>query len=390
MTSSVLMFCPQFRPHVGGAERQAEKLAVALADAGFSVTILTPRLDPDSPDTERVSHVTIQRFPLTDLSRRYRVPGLAVLNIPYIIWQIARAVGPRLKGSDVLHCHLASLQTGAAALAGRIAHVPVLCKAATADLRSDLGKIAETGTSGRLVAWFVRSCVQYWVATTFAVEEALIRAGVDPAQIVRIPNGVEQSNQLDGRRGRTKAKAFLYMGRLSTNTGRDVPTLVKAFDRIAMTDPEVELAIVGGGDLLEETKRLAASCSARDRIHLPGFDRPEKWLAWADCFVLPSRREGLSNALLEAMAAGLPCIANDIPPNREVLDGGNAGVLVPVEDCDALEAAMRRMIEDGEMARRIAMEAKERVERCYTIKAVADRYARLYESLLSAGHLESR
>ena len=145
----------------------------------------------------------------------------------------------------------------------------------------------------------------------------------------------------------------------------------------------MELAIVGGGDLFEETWQLAETCAARERIQLPGFDRPEKWLAWADCFVLPSRREGLSNALLEAMAAGLPCIANDIPPNREVLDDGKAGVLVPVENCDALEAAMRDMVEDDGMARRFALKAKERAEQCYSIKSVAARYVNLYESLLA-------
>jgi len=144
MNLSASMFCPQFRPVVGGAERQAEKLAVALTEAGCRVTILTPRLDPDSPDSERVNQVTIERFPLTDLARRYPVSGIAVLNIPYIVWQIARAVGQRLEGADVLHCHLASLQTATAALAGRVVHIPVLCKAATADQRSDLGEIRKT------------------------------------------------------------------------------------------------------------------------------------------------------------------------------------------------------------------------------------------------------
>ena len=377
------MFCPQFRPVVGGAERQAEKLAVALVEAGCRVTILTPRVDTDSPDMEEANDVTIERFPLTDLSRRYDMPGVAVLNIPYIVWQVARAVWPRLKGAEVLHCHLASLQTVGAALVGRIAHVPVLCKAATADHHSDLGEIRSTGASGRLVAWLVRTFVQTWVATTAAVEEALIRAGVEPGKIVRIPNGVELPDEMKAGGGAERVRAFLYLGRLSTNTRRDVPTLVRAFDRLAATYPDVELAVVGGGELFEETRRLAETCAARDRIHLPGFDQSEKWLAWADCFVLPSRREGLSNALLEAMAAGLPCIANDIPPNREVLDDGKAGVLVPVENCDALVAAMRDMVEDGAKARGFALKAKERVERCYSIRSVADRYAHLYESLLA-------
>ena len=383
MNPSVVMFCPQFRPVVGGAERQAEKLAEALVKAGCRVTILTPRIDADSLDQEEANDVTIERFPLTDLSRRYPVPGVAVLNIPYILWQVARAVTPRLKGVDVLHCHIASLQTAGAALAGRMANIPVLCKAAMADHRSDLGEIENAGASGWLVAWLVRTLIQTWVATTAAVEVALIRAGVEPRKIVRIPNGVVLPDELDTGGRAERVRAFLYLGRLSTNAQRDVPTLVSAFDRLATTHPDVELAIVGGGELFEETRRLAETCAARDRIHLPGFDRPEKWLAWADCFILPSRREGLSNALLEAMAAGLPCIANDIPPNREVLDDGKTGVLVPVENCDALEAAMRDMVEDDGKARRFALKAKERAERCYSITAVADRYAHLYESLVA-------
>jgi glycosyltransferase involved in cell wall biosynthesis len=380
---SVLMFCPQFRPHVGGAERQAEKLAVALDEAGCRVTILTPRLDRDSPDSERVNQLTIERFPLTDLSRRFPVPGVAVLNIPYIVWQIARAAWPRLQGVDVLHCHLASLQTAGAALAARLANVPMLCKAATADHRSDLGEMEKTGVSGPLVAWLVRTFVQTWVATTAAVEAALIRAGVEAKRIVRIPNGVELPDCAKAADGAGGVRDFLYMGRLSANARRDLPTLVRAFDRVAAVYPDLQLAIVGGGDLLEETRRLAETCTSRHRIHVPGLDLPEKWIAWADCFVLPSRREGLSNALLEAMAAGLPCIANDIPSNREVLDDGNAGVLVPVEDCDALEAAMRAMVEDERKARRFAEQARERVERCYSIRAVAKRYMHLYGSLLS-------
>src|SRR6516164_7850905 len=115
MKLSVLMFSPNFRASAlifgvaldqdGGAERQAEKLAAALAEAGCRVTILTPRLDLDRPEMEEANGVTIERFPLTDLSRRYPVPGVAVLNIPYILWQVARAVWPRLKGTDLLHCH---------------------------------------------------------------------------------------------------------------------------------------------------------------------------------------------------------------------------------------------------------------------------------------------
>lgn len=381
MTSSVLMFCPQFRPLVGGAERQAEKLAAALVDAGCRVTILTPRIDLGSPDTEEANGVHIERFPLNDLSRRYPLRGVAVLNIPYILWQVVLAVRPRLKGKHVMHGHNASLQTAGAALAGRIAGVPVLCKAATAGRRSELGEIERASGGGRLVAWLVRTFIQSWVATTVAVEEALIRAGVEPGKIVRIPNGVDLLDALVTGEPNGRVRRFLYLGRLSTNSQRDVPTLMRAFDRLATTNADLELAIVGGGDLFEETKRLVETCIARDRIQLPGFDRPEKWLAWADCFVLPSRREGLSNALLEAMAAGLPCIANDIPPNREVLANGEAGILVPIEDVGALEKAMRAVTEETRVAEHYARKAMERVAQCYSIVKVAERYLALYREI---------
>lgn len=375
------MFCPQFRPLIGGAERQAEKLAVALVAAGCWVKILTPRIDPDSPEREEVNGIIIERFRLNDLSRRYPVQGVALLNIPYIFWQVFRALRRPLKGVDVLHCHIASLQTGAAAFTGRMLGIPVLCKAAMAGQRSDLGEIEKAGASGRLVAWLIRGVVDSWVATTTGVSDALVRAGVPLERITRIPNGTELPAGSNNRPCPYGARRFLYLGRLSKQTHRDVPTLITAFDHVAAARADVELAIVGGGDLFDETKRLAEICYARDRIHLPGFDRPEKWLAWADCFVLPSRREGLSNALLEAMAAGLPCIANDIPPNREVLNDGEAGMLVPVEDVDALEKAMRDLIQGNGTAEHYARKAKERVEQCYSISAVADRYVALYQRL---------
>jgi glycosyltransferase involved in cell wall biosynthesis len=299
------------------------------------------------------------------------------------ILTLSSVPGRRAKELPVFVILSAELQTAGAALAGCMAGVPVLCKVATAGERSDLGKIENTGSSGWLVAWLTRAVVGTWVATTAAVVDALVQAGVKPGRIAQIPNGVELPTGLSTRPFPYGVRHFLYLGRLSANSERDVPTLVRAFDRLATKHADVELAIVGDGDLFEKTRRLAESFAARNRIHMPGFDRPEKWLAWADCFVLPSRREGLSNALLEAMAVGLPCIANDIPPNREVLDDGEAGLLVPVENCNALEAAMRDMVEDNGKARNFALNARKRAEQCYSIKSVAARYVNLYESLLA-------
>ena len=382
MTLSVLMFCPQFRPVVGGAERQAEKLAYALVAAGCRVTIVTPRIDPDSADIEESGGVRIERFPLTDLSRRFSIPGIALINIPVILWQVMMAVRVRLMGYDVLHCHMASLQTAGAALAARLRGISVLCKAAVAAQRSDLGEIEKSGITGHLVAWLARVLISNWIATTEAVSQALVRAGVSPKQIVRIPNGVDLSDNFAQHANGKSVRRFLYLGRLSTNIQRDVPTLIRAFGRLAVKHPDVELTLVGSGNLFEETLALVNACAAHERIQMPGLDDPNKWLSWADCFVLPSRIEGLSNALLEAMAEGLPCIANDILPNREVLESGEAGVLVPVGDEEKLAAAMQRMVTDAAHADTMRAAAQNRVRSHYGIGAVATRYMALYEELI--------
>lgn len=377
----VLMFCPQFAPIIGGAERQAEKLGKSLLDRGIDVRVLTPIIDPTSPMEESMNGLPVRRFRMLNLSAKLPgVRGIGLINAPslalQVMWQVWRAAGQ----ADVVHCHIGSLQSVAAAWAARLRGVPVICKAAVADERSDLGEAARAGLTGRFVAWAGRRAFTYWVATTEAVKEALRRAGVDEARIVVIPNGVELSAlQLQPRPG--PVRRFLYLGRLSTNIHRDTPSLISAFDRLAGVFEDAELVLVGGGDLLNETKALAAVSKHADRIVVLGPASAGEWLAWADCFVLPSRREGLSNALLEAMAAGLPCIANGIPPNREVLEGGDAGILSEPENVKSLYEAMLRLAADKKLADSLAAAARLRVESRYAITAVAASYEELYAGL---------
>jgi len=376
------MFCPQFSPLVGGAERQAEKLGKALCAQGVEVRVVTPRLDGASSEVEVREGLPIRRFRLSDWSRRWpRAHGIGLLNAPWIACQVFWQVWREARTADVVHCHIGSLQTVAAALAARIRGLPVICKAAMADDRSDLGEAARAGVTGHVVAWAGKRAFTRWVATTQAVKAALQRAGVAPDCIIVIPNGVD----IEPARAPAKARPvrrFLYLGRLSTNIQRDVPGLIRAFDALADQVADVELAIVGDGDLLAATRLQVAGCNHAARIQVPGAGVATEWLAWADCFVLPSRREGLSNALLEAMAAGLPCIANDIPPNREVLADGDAGMLVPVEDAERLQEAMLRCAADVGHAGQLAQAARTRVEKRYSIRGVAMEYADLYAALL--------
>ncbi len=377
---SVLMFCSQYRPIVGGAERQAEKLSKALVRRGVRVKVLTPRLFDGSPAQEEDCGVKIERFPLFDLCRKLPgVRGLGPLNLASLRHQTLRAVWRHMNDAQLLHTHIASPLAAFAMEAAHRRGVPVLCKAAVAGERTDLGELAAIGLGGRSLARRMINRLDCWVATTKAVRDSLLDGGVSPGKIVNIPNGVEL---VEGHWRREVPKRFLYLGRLSTNIQRDVPTLIRAFDRVADRVPEAELAIVGDGDLYGKTAALVDAARNKTRIQMPGQQPPGPWLEWAHCLVLPSRYEGLSNALLEAMAYGLLCIANDIPPNREVLDEGRAGILVPVGDEDELFSAMLRAATGEGLSNELRDLALKRVKEVFDINAVADRYMQLYDLLL--------
>lgn len=381
---SVLMFCPQFRPIVGGAERQAEKLSRALVKRGVQVTVLTPQLTPDAPEHEQDSGVTIHRFPLFDLCKRFPgIRGLGPLNLLLIGWQTKKAISKYLQRIDIVHAHIASPLTAFAMQAAGRNKIPVVCKVAMTGEKSDLGELSYIGFGGSRLAYSMIRGLDRWVATTQAVKQSLLDWTVPAERIVSIPNGVDLVLDTALYNMREQTRHFLYLGRLSSTAQRDVATVIHAFDRVADVVPGVKLALVGDGDLYRETQVIVDQARNRKQIQMPGYQRPEPWLQWADCFVLPSRREGLSNALLEAMAHGLPCIANDIPPNREVLESGSAGVLVPVENENRLYDEMLQMVTVSGRADKYGKLALQRVRDCYSIDAVAEKYLELYDQLIN-------
>jgi glycosyltransferase involved in cell wall biosynthesis len=101
----------------------------------------------------------------------------------------------------------------------------------------------------------------------------------------------------------------------------------------------------------------------------------------ADAFVLPSLSEGVSNALLEAMAHGLPCIATDIPGNADLIRDRETGLLVRTGDADALARAMLELAADPALRERLGRAARTLVEERFDMGVIAARYAALYREL---------
>jgi glycosyltransferase involved in cell wall biosynthesis len=208
---------------------------------------------------------------------------------------------------------------------------------------------------------------------------------MEASRFVVIPNGIElepwaSAQPLPRASLGIEEDAMLAgcVGRLDEAKGHDL--LLEAAARVA--HPRLRLVIAGDGP-----QRAALEARARDL----NLDRVVRWLGWREdvprllktlqVFAMPSRYEGHSVALLEAMASGCACLVSDIPELRELL--GDAGLHAARGDAGALAAGLRRLLDDAALRQRYGREAQRRAQG-YSIDASARRYLQLYEEVLGS------
>ena len=207
---------------------------------------------------------------------------------------------------------------------------------------------------------------------------------VSPSQVVVLPNPVRVPARIPDRAGRAQVQ-FLHLGRLGRRKGGY--DLVNAFAAL----PEAmrarsTLVLAGDGDV-EEIRKRAAPLGNRVRV-LSWIDSHERdrLLAESDVFVLPSYAEGVPMSLLEAMAAGLPCITTPVGGIPDVFTHGVEGLLVPPGDSGQLRAAMSTFIGD-EPARLAAGKRAHESARAFDVHAYARRLADIYQRIAPVAEL---
>jgi glycosyltransferase involved in cell wall biosynthesis len=227
------------------------------------------------------------------------------------------------------------------------------------------------------------------VATNDQVKEELLANGFRPEQIARIPNGVETQAFAVKRDYRLHDPIrLIFVGRLSAQKGVDVLLCGLQLMRRHWPDVRWELSILGTGGLRRNLERLAERLGLSTVVTFCGKveDVPAR-LGESDIFVLPSRAEGMSNALLEAMASGLPCIATHVPGNRALIQDGRNGLLVMPDNPDKLAKAIERTVRDEQFRTSLGRAARDSIENNYALATVADRYIELYGQLVASGSM---
>jgi glycosyltransferase involved in cell wall biosynthesis len=168
------------------------------------------------------------------------------------------------------------------------------------------------------------------------------------------------------------------VGRLVEQKGHEI--LIEALERL----PGVDAVVVGDGPLRSGLEQLAREAGVGDRFRLVGWsDDARGYLSGFDVFVLPSRFEGLPLVVLEAMLAGVPVVASDVGSVSEAIEHERSGLLVPPGDPVALAATVRRLLDDRELALELAASAKAVAAESFTAEAMAAKYDRLYQEILT-------
>lgn len=175
-----------------------------------------------------------------------------------------------------------------------------------------------------------------------------------------------------------RKKTIVSVGRMTDQKGFDL--LISAFKKVQKKHPEYTLILFGDGALKDKLIAQAKEAGLEGSIQFPGFcaDIPNN-IKDAGIFCLSSRYEGIPNTLLEAMSLGIPVVASDCTPGgaRFLTDSGKRGILVPLEDSEALADALCLLIEDETLARNIG-EKVLAVRELYSPKEIADQWRKVF------------
>ena len=362
--------CPYDWDVPGGVQAHVRDLAEALIALGHSVSVLAPA-DPDDDDAAALPSY------LVPAGRTVPVPyngAVARLNFGVIsATRVRRWI--REGDFDVVHVHEPAVP-GLSMLACFATRGPLVATFHTATERSRLMAAASSALQPGLEK----------ITGRIAVSEAARTTLVDHlgGDAVLIPNGVTVSHFTDAEPLPSwpgEGGALGFLGRIDEpRKGLDV--LVDAFERMASKRPGLRLLVAGPGDTDEVSEALAPEL--RSRVTLLGrVDEATKarMLHSVDVYVAPNTGgESFGIVLLEAMAAGAPVLASDLPAFAKVLDGGRAGRLFPVGDAEALAQEAGALLDDPALRASLVAAGHEVVRR-YDWATVAREVLAVYDAV---------
>ena len=417
-----------FHPFVGGAEKQAHAQGRILRERGHEATIVTFRHEKEWAKHEILDKVPVIRvagFLLIDRKKQFRAVQQALYIVALVVmgWRLWQ----ERHEYDLLHVYQLSLLALPAAIVCKLSGKPLI----VAVRSSGSGKVTGTHNKASLLAgpldpatpWLYVDA-QTWVDGDL---EALVRMGkpfvrytrtlmlqIHAVVVVlssrmkeyvaahdfllpntqRIPNGVDTTRfyPLSDMPSQDKrARTVVCVAKLRYEKGVDV--LIQAWRLVQQEVPQARLILVGSGPIEPQLTQMAEALGIKESIEFAGLQSDViAQLHRAGIAVLPSRWEGMPNAVLEAMACEIPCIATRVSGSEDIIEQGVNGLLVEIEDYEAMAAALLTLLKDPTLARKCGQAARTTVEQHYSLEHITDIYIELYQKMVMpqtahVGHL---
>ncbi len=239
--------------------------------------------------------------------------------------------------------------------------------------------------------WLYRACRQVHTVSD-GIRDQLTELRFPRGNISAIPNGVDATRFAPADQQEARAALGLpanavfigISGRFGPFKRHDL--LIEAFENIAPRFPSARLLIIGGGGPNESSVReRVARSPQQERIHLAGFQRdPVPFYHALDLLAIPSANEGLSNAALEAMACGVPVLANTGCGHEQAITSESDGVIADLHTSASLAAALAALLAEPDKLAKFGHAARLKVEKHFSLAAMIDAYERLYRAAAAA------
>jgi len=361
------MVIPQYPPPVtGGMERQAHELSKALVAQGVGVLVLSGQVPGGEPAAREFEGVPIVRIPF---------PRWKWLRFPWTGLAILIAMIRHRSRFDVVHVHNPSWYGTFSLLTAKALRKPVLAKLPT-------GFDWAFPTDSVRLRTFLR-CDALAVLSGESADD-FCRRGFPEERIFKITNGVSVDRFAPPKAERPLEPDLLrvlFMGRLETPKG--ITELLDVWPSVvAQCQHRLLLVLCGTGPLEDEIRAQIDRAGMHDKVTLLGhISDVASELRRADVFVLPSHIEGNSNAVLEAMATGLPVVSTRAGGTPLLVGPEGAEWLVEPRDGLALQDRLVRLLNDEVTRRRLGEAMLARIRSHLTIEVVAQRYRAVYTSL---------
>jgi glycosyltransferase involved in cell wall biosynthesis len=350
-----------------GAEKQFTLLATRLPRDEFDVHVVT--LTRSGPYASVLRDAGVR---LSNLNKRLRVDPIA-------LWRLKSLLDA--ERPDILHSWIFAANAYGRLVAGSRPRPKVIVSERCVDSWKSGWQLwldrRQIGRTTRLVA------------NSASVAEFYQHLGVPAAKITVIPNGIEipegpppdRDRALEELQIPPGSRVIGFVGRLAPQ--KRVKDLIWAMQLLQQLSDRVYLLLVGDGPERNDLIALARHVGCEHLVRFAGYrEDAAKLLALCHVFWLGSEFEGMSNSLMEAMAAGVPVVATDIPPNRELVVDGQTGFLVRVGDGVGMAQFTDRILADPSLAQRLGAAGRERMATKFGIDRMVDSHAQLYREVL--------